>query len=124
MKSGIAKSIREIYPKAFTDYHNLYVYQGNELVLGEVIPSLQPDGRTVFNMITQEYYGRDPNVVYVSYEAVEYCIKSINIYVACKGIVDVGFPQFGAGLANGDWNKIAAIIEKTAEFQPIVYVYE
>lgn len=121
MRSGIAKSIREKYPKAFDDYHAEYVSNGNKLYLGEVITTKYSD-RWIFNCITQEFYGRDPNTVYVSYEAIHHAILALNLICSCKGITQIGFPMIGAGRANGDWSVIASIFDKDADFQPVVYV--
>lgn len=123
MRSGIAKAIRETYPRAFDDYFKTYTDQDNSLELGQVILTKYPD-RVIFNMITQEFYGRDPNRVYVSYDAIRMGIRSLNLFSYCKCITSIGFPMIGAGLANGDWKIIADIIEKEAEFQPVVYVLE
>lgn len=121
MRSGIAKSIRAMYPKAFDDYYDQYVYQGNSLTPGQVITTQLVD-RVIFNMITQEYYGRDENVVYVDYEAIRIGILAINLYANCRSVETIGFPMIGAGLANGNWKIIENIIETTAEFNPVVYV--
>jgi O-acetyl-ADP-ribose deacetylase (regulator of RNase III) len=114
MKSGVAKVIREAYPQAYQDYRNKYEHSG--LYLGEVIETQLP-GRTILNIISQQYYGRDPNIVYVSYDAIFKAVKRINE----MGHERVGFPLIGAGLANGNWNVIAAIIESYANFTPVVY---
>lgn len=116
MKSGIAKDIREAYPTVYDDYRGTYEAQGHKLHLGQVIATRTLE-RTILNIISQEYYGRNPNVVYVSYDAIEKAILRINE----MGYVRVAFPKIGAGLANVDWNRIAEIIEKTSDFTPVVY---
>lgn len=123
MRSGIAKAIREQYPMAFTDYERTYKRQGDKLYLGQVVTTPYED-RWIFNCITQEFYGRDENVVYVSYDAIHHAILTLNLICSCKGIERVGFPLIGAGLANGDWNIISKIIAKDSDFQPVVYVLE
>jgi O-acetyl-ADP-ribose deacetylase (regulator of RNase III) len=114
MKSGIAKAIRERYPHVFTDYKRWESKNG--LNLGDVITSGNYD-RIILNIISQEYYGRDPSVVYVSYDAIAKAIKRIND----MGYTRVAFPKIGAGLANGNWNIIATIIESLSNFTPLVY---
>ena len=116
MASGIAKSIREEYPTAYTDYRSTYEAQGKRLNLGQVIVTRTYE-RTILNIISQQYYGRNPNVVYVSYEAIEEAILKINK----MGYVRVAFPKIGAGLANGNWEIISRIIETVADFTPVVY---
>ena len=117
MRSGIAKAIREEYPTAFRDYRNTYEVQGNILRPGQVIVT-RTLNRTILNIISQEYYGYNtPDIVYVSYEAIETAVRNINDL----GYIRVALPKIGAGLANGNWEKIANIIEANAHFQPVVY---
>lgn len=124
MKSGIAKAIRARYPIAFTKYREAYEAQNDNLTLGQVIRADVSSDRTILNVITQEFYGRDPNTVYVDYDAIRYAMYSINLITACGGFHSVGFPLIGAGLANGDWTIISRIIEEESQFQPIVYTLD
>ena len=126
MGSGIALAIRQTYPKAFQDYRDVYDLSG--LKAGQTIWSDVGD-RVVINAVTQEFYGRDPNVVYVSYDGIRAAIRAINeSAIIRKNLLDglepqmVGFPQIGAGLGNGDWAIIEAIIEEeSTHFQPVIY---
>jgi O-acetyl-ADP-ribose deacetylase (regulator of RNase III) len=125
MGAGIAVAIRKRYPKAFEDYRALYEAQGNRLELGQVVFAECPDGRVVIDAVTQEFYGRDPSIVYVSYDAIRTAIRRIDAWMAARKsaeVESVAFPKIGAGLANGDWDVIAQIIEDEARaFQPVVY---
>lgn len=116
MRSGVAKAIREEYPSAYDDYRATYETQGNKLYLGQVVITNTLE-RTILNIISQEYYGRDPSVVYVSYDAIELAMGYIND----MGYTRVAFPLIGAGLANGSWERISRIIESNAHFTPVVY---
>lgn len=118
MGSGVAKAIRDKYPLAYTDYND--VYNNSGLNLGDIIQSPQFDGVTIHNAITQIDFGRDPNKVYVSYWAIAQAMKTLNGQVE-----KLAMPMIGAGLANGDWDVISAIIENTlTKTQPIVYILE
>ncbi len=125
MGAGIAVPIRKRYPKAFDDYRALYEAQGNRLELGQVVFVDCPDGRVVIDAVTQEFYGREPGVVYVSYDAIRTAVRRIDDWIAARDasiVESVAFPKIGAGLANGDWDVIEAIIEDEARaFQPVVY---
>ncbi len=123
MGSGIAKQIKEDFPKAFDDYFNHHKKHG--LHLGEVIPS-ENDSKTIFNAITQQNYGRDVGKRYVSYDAIRDGLKWINGYLSeMDDMPEVAMPQIGAGLGGGDWDTIATIIEEECtSFIPIVYIYE
>jgi O-acetyl-ADP-ribose deacetylase (regulator of RNase III) len=115
MGSGIAKSIRDMYPTAYSDYRAVYEAQGNKLHLGQIVTTRTLE-RTILNIISQEYYGRNPNVVYVSYDAIKKAILRINE----MGYVRVAFPKIGAGLANGNWETISEIIETNSDFTPVI----
>ena len=119
MGSGVAKVLREKYPQAYQDYNDSYNSYGLEL--GDVIVSVQDDGKIIHNAITQKDYGRRDDRVYVSYWAIAEVFRKINQW----GIKEIAMPKIGAGLANGDWNVISAIIENTLiDTKPIVYELE
>lgn len=124
MGSGVAKAIRDKYPKAYQDYNDAYNSYG--LALGDIIVSVQGDNRfmgnrVIHNAITQKDYGRRDDRVYVSYWAIAESFRKISSW----GVKEIAMPKIGAGLANGDWNVIAAIIENTLiDTKPYVYVLE
>jgi O-acetyl-ADP-ribose deacetylase (regulator of RNase III) len=119
MRSGVAKVLREKYPTAFQDYNDCYNNHGLEL--GAIIVSVQNDGKVIHNAITQKDYGRRDDRVYVSYWAIAEVFRKINQW----GIKEIALPMIGAGLANGDWKVISAIIENTLiDTKPFVYVLE
>ena len=110
MRSGVAKAIREAYPKCYEDYIS------SVLTMGKVIAS--DCGRhTILNIVGQKYYGYDKQV-YVDYIALRKGISTIN-----KNITEpVAFPLIGCGLAGGDWAIVSSILEEeSTNFQPIVY---
>lgn len=116
MGSGVAKVIREKYPTAYT------TYLAGLLQLGIVTYARQDDGKTIFNLISQEFYGRDSSKVYVSYQAIEDGIQRINWWASNIPDVVIAMPKIGAGLGGGDWVIISEIIERESmNFQPIVY---
>jgi O-acetyl-ADP-ribose deacetylase (regulator of RNase III) len=133
--SGLAKAIRDAYPQVFRAYRDVYEMQGNRLDLGQVI-SVDVGRYIVANAITQEFYGRDPDVLYASYAAIETAIQTLDRVAdascrcefagLCKTkVTRIAFPLIGAGLANGSWARISAIIEEHAvHFEPIVYLLD
>lgn len=132
MGSGIAKTIRDLYPQNYEIYRKAYVDQGNLLYMGQVVWA-DMGRHLIGNLISQKDYGRDPNVVYVGYSAIQAGVETIDAFVAQRrSLTDqeaemelVGFPLIGAGLANGSWKKISQIIEDGASnFQPIVYLFD
>lgn len=128
MGSGVAKTIREVYPKAYERYRKEYELH-NHLKLGDVIPVPcgdrvdDPDNyKVIVNAITQDFYGRDGSR-YVSYDAVADCMNKINRFSEVYGITEIAMPQIGAGLGGGDWKVIESIIESELKtVHPVVYI--
>lgn len=143
MGKGVAKAIKDKYPRAFEDYrayYEDYIAKGNHtgLPLGLVIAVdtniPNPGERIVFNLITQKYYYGflglgvkvpDNGEPYVSYDAIASCFKNLNTYMLANSRhgATVGIPKIGAGLGGGDWEIIAKIIERCAPDLDFV-VYE
>jgi len=119
MGSGVAKVIREKYPRAYQDYND--VYNGFGLELGNIIVSVQDDDKIIYNAITQKDYGRRNDRVYVSYWAIAEVFRKINSW----GVKEIAIPKIGSGLAGGNWSVIEQIIENTlVDTKPYVYVLE
>ena len=122
MGAGIARAIADRYPDVLAAYRHAHATIG--LSLGQVI-WVDTGDRLVGNCITQETYGRVPGKRYVSYEAVRSCMASLNRHAAEHGLAEIGLPLIGAGLAQGHWPTIAAIIaEEARDFQPLVYTLD
>jgi O-acetyl-ADP-ribose deacetylase (regulator of RNase III) len=129
MGSGVAKSIRDMYPVVYEDYRSKitetkemwkerhlsvpFVTRG---FLGYVqfVSAVQPvpkEGNplVIANCFTQDFYGTDKR--HVDYEAVAKCFSLLNKRVKLYTDQPLNIPKIGAGLAGGDWNVISAIIE-------------
>lgn len=119
MGSGIARQIRQRWPNVYEVYNLKYQVMGLEL--GTILPVQTPDGRVVINCMTQGNFGGDGQQ-YVDYDAIASCIDAIDAKIDNWDVSEVGFPQIGAGLGGGDWNRIESIIESHAKnFIPVVY---
>ena len=138
MESGIAKQIRDRYPKAymvdqltqkgdsgklgcFTQSH----IDGNRLShpmeeFGFPVDSLDDSSTgviktrysfTLLNAYTQENYGYSHSI-YVNYEAVSQVFKQIKLLYDMNPMAPmrIGIPMIGSGAANGDWTIIESII--------------
>ena len=130
MGAGVAKQIKQTYPKAFEVYHQKHGKDG--LTLGEVVPWVSAE-RIVLNMITQQAFGNTPGVVYVDYEqGIRKCMRALENAARRHQQAEAGpfyensvvaMPKIGAGLAGGDWGVIASIIEAEVNALSVV-VYE
>ncbi len=109
MGSGFAGQIRKRYPEAYEVYRRKDL--SKKLTLGSSNGFQYENGLMVVNAITQEFYGRDVEVVYVNYEAVR---KSLSL--VAKGSIfyqlPVHLPLIGGGLANGNHETLIGIFEE------------
>lgn len=131
MGAGVAGLLRAKYPGVFERYVERHRRQG--LVLGDAqfVHSVDtsgrlirdgfleasaysrdlPEGLVVVNAMTQQFYGRDPDVVYVSYDAVRSAFARVRMLANQTGVT-IRYPMLGAGLANGEWALVEqAILE-------------
>lgn len=129
MGSGIALPIRHTYPEAYNNY--MTEHKNHGLALGGVTSAGYDDDMFfIMNCNTQNTYrgfrnsdgSIEPNgKVYVSYDAVRACFEKLNAFAL--GMLEyehvheaeIHFPLIGAGLANGDWNIIEAIIDEVVD---------
>lgn len=102
MGAGIAKQIRENFPKAYEA--DRLTGKGDREKLG-TITFAEIDGLVVVNAYTQYHYSGSG--VLLDYEALRKCLRTIQKQFGGKKI---GLPKIGAGLAGGDWNTILIII--------------
>ena len=117
MGAGVALAIRRAFPKAYKDYRDEYEKFG--LRLGDVIWS-NCDGRMIGNAITQNSYGRKG--LHLNYDALDRVMHRVgNRYN--WSFHHIAMPKIGAGLAGGDWDRIAKIIEAHLDRTRVV-IYE
>lgn len=130
MKSGIAPQITSLCPDL--EEVDQDTVAGDREKLGTItyvhrdsMPNL------AFNLYTQFHYGRDGKT-YLDYEAIDSAMYLVNEEILqynadhlLDRVTQIGFPKIGAGLAGGDWRRIAAIIEKRiTSVTPVVYELE
>lgn len=128
MGSGIAKQIKDRYPKAYAV--DQMTKRGVLSKLGKVTQAyingesmqqiapnirglkMKPYGFTIINAYTQYRYGSpegDCNYVAISDAFTQIkMLHDMNIQAPPR----IGIPQIGAGLAGGDWVKIESIIDE------------
>lgn len=121
MGSGIAKTVRQLYPSAY-DAYNTWCSRGFKL--GKYL-AVTCDDKVIINAVTQQNYGtvaeqRGPNPVrHVSYDAVAEIFSELNSQYSG---VTIAMPIVGCDLGGGSWSVISAIIEAECKtIQPVVY---
>lgn len=118
MGAGIAKTIKSEFPDAFDADHQTAM--GDESKLGTYSSAaVQIEGHDliVVNAYTQfQPSGIGPQI---DYEAVAKVFNQIKKDFPGKRI---GYPAIGAGLAGGDWNRLAEIIGRELEGEDHTFV--
>lgn len=108
MGAGIAKAIKATFPEAFAA--DQATKKGDRDKLGTISwATVERDDRelTVVNGYTQfQWRGRG---VKADYDAIRAVMAQVKEQFGGRRI---GYPTIGAGLAKGDWNLIAAIIDE------------
>lgn len=122
MGAGIAKQIKEKYPKAFEDYVKAIKEKTSK---GENLPlialSKQPDGVVVANMFTQRNGETDLEllrnaVVFLGMQIFDLFTTKLKVNEMTGVFFDrpfrVGIPyKYGCGIAKGDWENVLKIWE-------------
>ncbi len=109
MRSGIAKDIREAYPKAYELYMKRHLR--NLLDMGTVFGHWEIQNKFfVANLIGQDGYGRDGKQ-YTSYEALQKGFIELDKF-AHNNNLQVYIPfKMGCGLGGGDWTIVSHLID-------------
>lgn len=127
MGGGIAAGIRAKWPTVYAAYKrhqelvglrlgDVNFVAGNafkDTLLAKHIHAFSdelPPYVIVANAMTQQIHGGDPDVVYVSYDAISAVFARVAL-VARQGGLDVHFPLIGCGLAHGVWTEVSSRIE-------------
>lgn len=114
MGSGLALAVKKKYPDCFVKYaHRCHL---KEVSLGQNVWWSIPDNDNLYiaNAITQKYYGRDKDTVYVNYTAIQDCFNDIFDQAAYTKM-DVHVPDMiGCGLGGGNRSIVLDIITDSA----------
>jgi O-acetyl-ADP-ribose deacetylase (regulator of RNase III) len=118
MGAGIAKTIRQKFPEAYTA--DLQTTAGDRAKLGTISYAevwMDQKKLTVVNAYTQ-FEWRGPGIK-VDYGAVRSAFQLIKKQFTG---MRMGYPKIGAGLAGGDWQVISQIIDEELAGENHVYV--
>jgi O-acetyl-ADP-ribose deacetylase (regulator of RNase III) len=108
MGAGIAKAIKSTFPEAFDA--DQQTQKGDRSKMGEIsFAAVDRNGRTItiVNGYTQ-FHWRGSGIL-VDYDAIRSVMSEVKSQFSGKRI---GYPKIGAGLAGGDWEIIAQIIDE------------
>lgn len=121
MKSGIAPQIVEAFPKTLEADNATRA--GSWDKFGDYSRAFDR-GIFIYNLYGQYRYA-PRNMRHLHYDALTLALRGMASDLTKKGIVKVGLPKIGAGLAGGHWPTIERIIEKTLfNFNVTIYVLD
>lgn len=127
MGGGVAKVLYKKYPEVKKVYHeqtewHLYMAKQHSVdLLGDYHTIVTLDGKKIFNIYTQEYYGYREKK-YVSYDAIYDAFVCIAESYGQNG-ESIAIPKIGCGLAGGNWDVVSRIIDDATGDDLDVYVY-
>ena len=108
--SGIAKSMREIFPDVYEQYREICVKNKYTKLLGNTA-IIQSGNRYIANMFAQERFGYD-GIRYTSYDAFYNCLVRIKEFCEKNDINKIALPyKIGSDRGGADWNVIYSMIE-------------
>lgn len=127
MNSGVAKFIREKWPKVFDWYSrfcfntvSIYPDQNGKRLLGKIQAVAVNDNQSVVNMFAQENYGYDGER-YTSYDAFYNCLLSLREMTTATATY--AFPRkIGSDRGGANWNVIRTMINEVLGDRE-VYIY-
>lgn len=128
MGSGIAKQIRNRFPKVYQVYRERYedalrVLDSPDRMLGSTdIVQIPGTNQHVVNMYSQRSYGYDGKC-YTSYKAFKFILEDLKKRIPTD--CTIGFPKgIGCGLGGGNWKTISKMIEDILGESHDVFIYE
>lgn len=123
--NGIARYIRERYPKVYEEYSKLCKSNSPESLMGQVL-FVQTEQYLVANLFGQiramfNWYATQD--VVTDYDAIERGLNTVAEYAKEHNLSHIGFPfKMGAVRGGGDWNKVLQLIEKCLDgFDVTIY---
>lgn len=117
MGSGVARAVRERYPRAFIEYRSI----SHQLYLGLTQIVLVDPGKWIVNAMTQQGYGSGER--HVNYDAVAVAFEHVRRDAHRLGVSSIAYPLIGAGLGGGNWKILRTIIDETlaGQFEQVLY---
>ena len=129
MGSGVAKTIRDTYPKVYETYLNTYIYNSNEgkppkCLGGEVEFVKINDNREVVNLYGQINYGYDGKR-YTNYALLALALDKMFFLLNEAGDREVAIPyKMGCDRGGANWAFVEELLNDYSElFNVDVYIY-
>lgn len=112
MGRGIARLIAERYPEVEHTYR--VACRAKDFRVGSCQDVFVPEeGRTIFNLGTQRFPGKD-----ATYWAVMLSIGNLFEWCRTMNVARVAIPRIGCGLGGLDWNSVEWVIRGVYDWVP------
>ena len=129
MGSGIAKQVRDKYPKVYEEYKKMcdeYKNCPRELLGQAQAVVTWEEYNTSFggivNLFAQENYGRGGKC-YTDYEALRKCLKDVSLCTVVGAKIAIPY-RLGCCRGGGDWDVVYQIIEEVFDDNVLVLICE
>ena len=111
MGAGLAKKIRDKYPKVYKSYKEVCNKNTDTFLLGKIQIVNVGNEKFIINLFAQLNYGKGER--FTDYNSLRSCLFLVKKYTPRNSIA---IPWgLGCGLAGGDWVKVVEIIEEVFE---------
>lgn len=124
MNSGVAKAIRNKWPRVYTEYVSFCDCFPASQLLGKVNLIVISTDLVVANCFTQLYYGKDGRR-YADLTAIRQSLTEV-FKIANDYSMSVAMPKIGCGLGGLNWRKEVEplISELITEYETAVAIYD
>lgn len=111
MGSGVAKQVKDLYPRVYEKYHNGYEKGYLKLGTCQVVDTDGTKKQFIANLCGQDLYGYDGKR-YTSYDAIYMALEKLAKYCVENNVKSVAFPWgMSSDRGGADWNVIITMIE-------------
>lgn len=107
MGAGIAKDFRLRWPVMYKGYRSLA--EEGSLYPGKVFPYQSPEGRTIYNLCSQDRPGPDAKLRWVAQS-----VATMLDYAEDNQVRRIGIPRIGCGIGGLEWIDVRLILELLA----------
>lgn len=113
MGAGLALKIKYKWPNVFNKYKEYCQVANKKTLLGSVLVVDINDNLSVANIFSQYDFGRNTGC-HTDYDELDQCLRTL-VSIAAELNKPIYLPyKLGCGLAGGDWDIVAYLIEKNA----------
>lgn len=111
MGSGIAKTVKTLYPAVFPPYQR--ACHSGLLTTGGMLPVEVAKDRWILNMASQDKPGANARLDWLE-DSLDAALHFVNM----KNLDGLALPRIGAGIGGLEWDDVLEIIEKKSEEFP------